>query len=99
MRWHWNRHLSPNPNPSVTRTLTLTLILTLTLTLTLTQVLHTIRNNELFTTMKSVIQRDPENSSRSVLSFIGKLSPVMAEAVEKYGVAILRYMYEEFQVV
>jgi hypothetical protein len=49
--------------------------------------------------MKSVIQRDPENSSRSVLSFIGKLSPVMAEAVEKYGVAILRYMYEEFQVV
>ncbi len=97
MRWHWNRHLNLNPNPSLTRTLTLTLILTLTLTLT--QVLHTIRSNELFTTMKSVIQRDPENSSRSILSFIGKLSPVMAEAVEKYGVAILRYMYEEFQVV
>ena len=66
--------------------------------LTLEQTLDTIRINARFTEMKSALQEDPENFAKRVLDFCSKLSPVMAEAVERYEVHILRYMYEDFQV-
>jgi hypothetical protein len=66
--------------------------------LTLEQALDTIRINARFKEMKSALHEDPENFAKRVLDFFSKLSPVMAEAVKKYEVHILRYMYDDVQV-
>ena len=66
--------------------------------MTLEHALDAIRNNARFMEMTRALQENPENFAPRVLGFISKLSPVMAEAVKRYGNSILRHMYDDVQV-
>jgi hypothetical protein len=99
---------NPNPNPNFNSKFNYTEHQTVETTLdqaldqpsdalTFEQALETIRSNARFTEMKSALDRDPFKFSKQILGFIRNLSPGMAAAVERYGVAILRQVYEEVQ--
>ena len=60
--------------------------------------MDTIRNNARFTEMTRAWQKYPEKYANRLLGYISKLSPVMAEAVRRYGQAILRNLYDDVQV-